>query len=78
MRRGSPFSLAFQRPGLLSEQVPEAGLPDTDSVTRAGLQIAAVALIALLAIGQPALAANRRLLANTETSSVELLQAYVR
>ncbi|CAK0787057.1 hypothetical protein CVIRNUC_010273 [Coccomyxa viridis] len=43
-----------------------------------GMRIVAIALIALVAVGQPALGANRRLLAETDkASSVERFQAFV-
>ena len=42
------------------------------------MRIVAIALIALVAVGQPALAANRRLLADTDTASpMQLFQAFV-
>ena len=42
------------------------------------MRIVAIALIALVAVGQPALGANRRLLAETDkASSVERFQAFV-
>ena len=44
----------------------------------AGMRIVAIALIALVAVGKTALAANRRLLADTDTASpMHLFQAFV-